>query len=253
MNDDMILRDAREMNPTLHPRVHVDGIGKGDDPIATQMKTISVGLMNMNHSEKNVRQSRSDGLPSSSSSYDDKKEIRETRHGDLIHTDPSPHPWMAQSLLNKRGSSDEALKSFIQPFPLHVLPENMSESEKDFWKQPNSFGFKPCLEFSSDYLAESKKTAQAEEKQGKKYLLVIVSGGLNQQRNEIVDAVVIARILGAVLVIPILQVNQIWNDPRLAIKVKEYCFYIYRAFPQYADIHVGFHSGHSLGFPRSLV
>ena len=68
MNDDMILRDAREMNPTLHPRVHVDGIGKGDDPIATQMKTISVGLMNMNHSEKNVRQSRSDGLPSSSSS-----------------------------------------------------------------------------------------------------------------------------------------------------------------------------------------
>ena len=101
MNNEMILRDAQE-NPTLRRRVHVDGIGKGDDPIATQ--------------KKNVRQSRSDGLPSSSS-YDDKKQLTET-------TDP-PHPWMAQPLLNLRGSSDEASKSFIQPFPLHVAREHV--------------------------------------------------------------------------------------------------------------------------------
>lgn len=42
--------------------------------------------------------------------------------------------------------------------------------------------------------------------------MVVVSGGLNQQRNQIVDAVVIARILQAALVIPILQVNAIWED-----------------------------------------
>ncbi|KAF7835979.1 O-fucosyltransferase 20-like [Senna tora] len=42
--------------------------------------------------------------------------------------------------------------------------------------------------------------------------MVVVSGGMNQQRNQIVDAVVIARILGAALVVPILQVNVIWGD-----------------------------------------
>ena len=44
--------------------------------------------------------------------------------------------------------------------------------------------------------------------------MVVVSGGMNQQRNQIVDAVVIARILGASLVVPILQVNVIWGDER---------------------------------------
>jgi hypothetical protein len=72
-------------------------------------------------------------------------------------------------------------------------------------------------------MAESRKVAHDEEKKRKKYLLVIVSGGLNQQRNEIVDSVVIARILGAILVVPILQVNQIWKDPRSAIKSPSLC------------------------------
>ncbi|QHN97207.1 uncharacterized protein DS421_18g625430 [Arachis hypogaea] len=49
-------------------------------------------------------------------------------------------------------------------------------------------------------------------KNRRKYLMVVVSGGMNQQRNQIVDAVVIARILGAALVVPILQVNVIWGD-----------------------------------------
>lgn len=97
---------------------------------------------------------------------------------------------------------------FINPFPSHALPESMGESEKSFWKQPGSQGFRPCLGFTSRYRDESKKIAQRKQK----YLLVIVSGGLNQQRNQIVDAVVIARILEAALVVPILQVNQIWKD-----------------------------------------
>ncbi|MCO5575901.1 hypothetical protein L7F22_029708 [Adiantum nelumboides] len=99
-------------------------------------------------------------------------------------------------------------KLFMTPFPLHALEKNMSESEKQFWRQPDSQGFKPCLSFTSSYKDESRKIFQEK----KKYLMAIVSGGLNQQRNEIVDAVVIARILGAALVIPILQINQIWQD-----------------------------------------
>ena len=42
--------------------------------------------------------------------------------------------------------------------------------------------------------------------------MMVVSGGMNQQRNQVVDAVVINRILGAALVVPILQVNVIWGN-----------------------------------------
>lgn len=44
--------------------------------------------------------------------------------------------------------------------------------------------------------------------------LVVMSCGLGQQRNQIVDAVVLARILGAALLVPILQVNAIPGDQR---------------------------------------
>ncbi|KAE9584912.1 hypothetical protein Lal_00024230 [Lupinus albus] len=77
-----------------------------------------------------------------------------------------------------------------------------------FWKQPNGLGYKACLGFSRDY----RRVSEGVVKNRRKYLMVVVSGGLNQQRNQIVDAVVIARILGAALVVPILQVNVIWGD-----------------------------------------
>ncbi|XP_047957062.1 O-fucosyltransferase 20-like [Salvia hispanica] len=80
--------------------------------------------------------------------------------------------------------------------------------KSEFWKQPDGMGFRPCLEFSEKYKTESRGIVQERTK----YLLVVVSGGMNQQRNQIVDAVVIARILGAALVVPILQVNVIWGD-----------------------------------------
>jgi hypothetical protein len=84
------------------------------------------------------------------------------------------------------------------------------EEESEFWKQPDGLGYKPCLKFSSEYRRGSEPIFEDR----RKYLLVVVSGGMNQQRNQIVDAVVIARILGAALVVPILQVNVIWGDER---------------------------------------
>jgi len=82
--------------------------------------------------------------------------------------------------------------------------------KSEFWKQPDGLGYKPCLSFSRDY----RRATDGVLKDRRKYLMVVVSGGLNQQRNQIVDAVVIARILGAALVVPILQVNVIWGDER---------------------------------------
>ncbi|KAL6975001.1 O-fucosyltransferase 20 [Sarracenia purpurea var. burkii] len=99
--------------------------------------------------------------------------------------------------INKEGEEEEEEEE----------KEN-EEEESEFWKQPDGLGYKPCLGFTREY----KKWSRENAKDRSKYLMVVVSGGLNQQRNQIVDAVVIARILGAALVVPILQVNVIWGD-----------------------------------------
>ncbi|XP_073099385.1 O-fucosyltransferase 20-like [Elaeis guineensis] len=95
-------------------------------------------------------------------------------------------------------------------FPITAVAggEGWKEEEEEFWRQPEGMGYRPCLQFSKEY----RRQSEAVRADRRKYLLVVVSGGVNQQRNQIVDAVVIARILGAALVVPILQVNVIWGD-----------------------------------------
>ncbi|XVE54509.1 hypothetical protein DITRI_Ditri03aG0087600 [Diplodiscus trichospermus] len=94
------------------------------------------------------------------------------------------------------------------PLPVHVVPGNLSEEENEFWKQPEGKGYRPCLDSSIEYRKRSARIS----KEKNRFLVVVAAGGLNQQRNQIIDAVVIARILEAALVVPILQVNQIWED-----------------------------------------
>ncbi|KAK6148111.1 hypothetical protein DH2020_019023 [Rehmannia glutinosa] len=93
--------------------------------------------------------------------------------------------------------------SVMMPLPAHGVPanQNLTSVEREFWRQPDNQGYRPCLAFSLDYRKASAKIS----KEKRKFLVVVVSGGLNQQRNQIVDAVVIARILGAALVVPVLQ------------------------------------------------
>ncbi|XP_078174873.1 O-fucosyltransferase 39-like isoform X2 [Carex rostrata] len=102
---------------------------------------------------------------------------------------------------------------YFSPLPCpHYLrrirsdPQPIPNDEFWTWARSGVAGFKPCINFTESYFNESRTPAY------KRYMLVVVSGGLNQQRNQIIDAVVIARILRAVLVAPILQVNQIWGD-----------------------------------------
>ncbi|KAI4384677.1 hypothetical protein MLD38_002796 [Melastoma candidum] len=106
----------------------------------------------------------------------------------------------------------------LSPHPCNSVPPDRLEPPVmdgdrgswagEFWEQPDGMGYRPCLEFSDEY--HDASAALVSDR--RKYLLVVVSGGMNQQRNQIVDAVVIARILGASLVVPILQVNVIWDD-----------------------------------------
>ncbi|XP_020090075.1 uncharacterized protein At1g04910-like [Ananas comosus] len=87
------------------------------------------------------------------------------------------------------------------------LDRGHTADDEEFWTwaQAGPPSVRPCLDFTEPYRAELQDGPR-------KYMMAIVSGGLNQQRNQVVDAVVIARIIGAVLVVPVLQVNQVWGD-----------------------------------------
>jgi len=113
------------------------------------------------------------------------------------------------------GADDTVSEPLIAGVQLHAqVPNGVEKGEEveksEFWEQPDGLGYKPCLAFSREYRSQSEGVV----KNRRRYLMVVVSGGMNQQRNQIVDAVVIARILGAALVVPILQVNVIWEDER---------------------------------------
>lgn len=121
-----------------------------------------------------------------------------------LQSQSKPHQSFASNI-DQVGKKDDFLIANNSGQPSHH-----SHSESEFWKQPDGMGYRPCLAFSAEY----RRAGEAIVKNRSKYLLVVVSGGINQQRNQIVDAVVIARILGAALVVPILQVNVIWGDER---------------------------------------
>ncbi|XP_010248906.1 PREDICTED: uncharacterized protein At1g04910 [Nelumbo nucifera] len=125
-----------------------------------------------------------------------------------------PYSPLLLSSLSKIVSADDdedvprLLSGAMLPLPAHRVTRNSTAEEREFWQQPDGAGYRPCLEFSVEYRRDSVRIT----KEKRRFLVVVASGGLNQQKNEIVDAVVIARILEAALVMPILQVNPIWED-----------------------------------------
>ncbi|KAM5572938.1 O-fucosyltransferase 29 [Rosa sericea] len=76
----------------------------------------------------------------------------------------------------------------------------------DVWKSKYSKFYYGCSERGRHYPPAKK------EKASNGYLLIATSGGLNQQRTGITDAVVVARILNATLVLPELDHHSYWKD-----------------------------------------
>ncbi|MED6144072.1 O-fucosyltransferase 39 [Stylosanthes scabra] len=72
----------------------------------------------------------------------------------------------------------------------------------ELWAPLENQGWKPFV--------ESTKPTLPEKSEG--YVQVFLDGGLNQQRMGICDAVAVAKILNATLVIPYLEVNPVWRD-----------------------------------------
>ncbi|XP_058785509.1 O-fucosyltransferase 16-like [Vicia villosa] len=90
--------------------------------------------------------------------------------------------------------------------PVFHVPKDGGKMSHDVWSSRNSEHFYGCSNASSKFPKAHVTTRP------NRYLLIATSGGLNQQRTGITDAVVVARILNATLVVPKLDQRSYWKD-----------------------------------------
>ncbi|CAL5376915.1 unnamed protein product [Camellia sinensis] len=86
------------------------------------------------------------------------------------------------------------------------VPSSGGSLGHDLWSSTQSKFFYGCSNASNKFLTADAKTHE------NRYLLIATSGGLNQQRTGITDAVVAAYILNATLVVPKLDQKSFWKD-----------------------------------------
>ncbi|KZV16535.1 hypothetical protein F511_11367 [Dorcoceras hygrometricum] len=92
------------------------------------------------------------------------------------------------------------------PEPLFRVPSSGGVHHRDLWKSKNAQFYHGCSNASSKFLKATTITHP------NRFLAIATSGGLNQQRTGITDAVVAARILNATLIVPKLDSKSFWND-----------------------------------------
>ncbi|XVF52610.1 hypothetical protein PTKIN_Ptkin05aG0031900 [Pterospermum kingtungense] len=89
---------------------------------------------------------------------------------------------------------------------LYFKLDGSSKGSIDVWKSDYSKYYYGCSKRSRNF------PHAVRERSSNGYLLIAASGGLNQQRTGISDAVVVAKILNATLVVPELDHNSYWKD-----------------------------------------
>ncbi|XP_058786273.1 O-fucosyltransferase 31 [Vicia villosa] len=107
-------------------------------------------------------------------------------------------------------ASPSMFSEWVAPKPRHVtLLEGALQHKTSLQVQANVWaplpfqGWKPCA-------MDPKSPSLPEKSQG--YIQVFLDGGLNQQKMGICDAVAVAKILNATLVVPHFEVNPVWQD-----------------------------------------
>ncbi|XP_027180978.1 O-fucosyltransferase 29 [Coffea eugenioides] len=95
---------------------------------------------------------------------------------------------------------------FGKRFPYHKELNGNGRTAIDIWKSKFSKFYYGCSERGRHFGPAIR------ERSSNGYLLIATSGGLNQQRTGITDAVVVARILNATLVLPELDHQSFWKD-----------------------------------------
>ncbi|XP_022132931.1 uncharacterized protein At1g04910 [Momordica charantia] len=110
----------------------------------------------------------------------------------LSHASPS----MFSEWNTPKPRHSRLLKSAVQR-------QSSIPDQSALWAPLADEGWRPCVE-------SSKASSLPEKSEG--YIQVFLDGGLNQQRMGICDAVAVAKILNATLVIPHLEINPVWKD-----------------------------------------
>ncbi|KAL7125533.1 hypothetical protein ABFS83_14G123900 [Erythranthe nasuta] len=107
-----------------------------------------------------------------------------------------------------------AALSFLSPPPITtashqqvMIGERSISRRRQLWTSNQSNLFHGCSKPSDTFTTAEINT------EPNRYLLIAASGGLNQQRTGIVDAVVAAYMLKATLVVPKLDQESFWKDP----------------------------------------
>lgn len=126
--------------------------------------------------------------------------------GPFLDLDQFPHRY------GTRRSSLAAEKE--TSYQIHAIRSNSSHMPNeggglvnDIWDSKYSEFYYGCSDPSTHFTSTA-----VPKKDSNGYLMIAASGGLNQQRTGITDAVVVARILNATLVVPELDHNSFWKD-----------------------------------------
>ncbi|KAL6506615.1 O-fucosyltransferase 16 [Orobanche hederae] len=108
-----------------------------------------------------------------------------------------------------RGSSSRRMNNDAgerNEAPVFRVPNSGGLLHRDLWTTKNAGFYYGCSNASSTFAKAATIT------HSNRYLAIATSGGLNQQRTGITDAVVAARILNATLVVPKLDQKSFWKD-----------------------------------------
>ncbi|KAF7138265.1 hypothetical protein RHSIM_Rhsim07G0254800 [Rhododendron simsii] len=125
---------------------------------------------------------------------------------------PTDHEHLRQHLVLNNGVVNAGVSAFR-------VPTSGGRLDRDIWKSKRAKFYYGCSNASKTFVEAQSITVP------KRYLLIVTSGGLNQQRTglfdpnllyptleQITDAVVAARILNATLVVPKLDQKSFWKD-----------------------------------------
>ncbi|KAG8065768.1 hypothetical protein GUJ93_ZPchr0004g38666 [Zizania palustris] len=105
-------------------------------------------------------------------------------------------------LLNKPGELRRNVVGTVD----FAVPSGGSKLGEELWASEAASNFFGCSNATKEF-AHAKAVTETN-----RYLMIATSGGLNQQRTGIIDAVVAARILNATLIIPKLDQKSFWKD-----------------------------------------
>ncbi|XWS15537.1 hypothetical protein CRYUN_Cryun34aG0008500 [Craigia yunnanensis] len=107
--------------------------------------------------------------------------------------------------LSKRKRKYNGIYGRMLALAAHALAEGQNKREpKDLWQEPviPASAWRPC--------ADQRNWEPSDGKNG--YIMVTANGGMNQQRVAVCNAVVVARLLNATLVVPKFMYSSVWKD-----------------------------------------